>query len=82
MKVILTAFGGKLRSEPMDWPEGIGPVIKMIMDMDGERYRDISGRLTINEPPRQRLGNFVYTGEGEWLSAGSSAAVYRLTSIE
>lgn len=33
MKVILTAFQGKLRSEPMDWPEGTHGTIRMRMDM-------------------------------------------------
>lgn len=32
MKVILTAFGGKLKSDPMDWPEDTGMQIKLILD--------------------------------------------------
>jgi len=34
MKVLLTAFGGKLQSKPMDFPENTSPEINMIMDFD------------------------------------------------
>ena len=34
MKVVLTAFQGKLRSEVMDWPEGHHGSIRMRMDLE------------------------------------------------
>ena len=34
MKIILTAFQEKLRSELMEWPENQQPRIKLLMDLD------------------------------------------------
>ena len=34
MRVILSAFQGKLRSEVMDYPENTSPKIDMVMDME------------------------------------------------
>lgn len=49
MKVVLTAFQGKLRSEPMDWPEGTSGVILMRMDLERPNWaldRDSSNTIT------------------------------------
>ena len=34
MKVVLTAFGGKLKSDIQDWPEGTCEQIKMVLDKE------------------------------------------------
>jgi len=58
MKVILTAFGQKLQSEPMDYPENTPHEIKLIMDFDLKPFfteEDYSPKLT------RKTGVFVST---------------------
>ena len=85
MKVVLSAFGGKLKSEPMDWPDRTGPNIRLTLDMDGPRlFVDQKGAELVNEPARAVVGVFSWTGE--WFIRGGadavSARVYVLVDVE
>lgn len=86
MKVILEAFQGKLRSEPIDWPEETGPEIHMLMDLDPfPKYPEPFSGLapSISEPSETRIGRFVYTGFAYPLSGAPAplARVYRLVGL-
>lgn len=84
MKVILSAFGGKLRSEPMDWPDQSPPDIRMTLGMNGNTFFDHNGRQTINELERATVCVFRWTGQ--WFVTGGekpiSAKLYTLVDIE
>lgn len=62
MKVILTAFNGELRSEPMDWPEGIHHEIKMRMSMDNLKISRTELDAAVFDT-RPTIGKFVPTGK-------------------
>ena len=79
--VILSAFGGRLRSDPMEWPAET-PDIRLPIS------RNVFGRFDIGMdalptqgPPRIKVGIFTPTGRYEVLSGGRTAAVYELTDI-
>lgn len=77
MTVILEAFGGKLRSEPMHWPEDSPPTIRMRLDnpVSAEMF-DSPGLV------RSHVCTFQMTGQYEPVSGSPiSAAVYRLVGI-
>lgn len=47
MKIILTAFGGKLKSEPMDWPDEMrGQDMHLAMDMERPSVRQANVGFT------------------------------------
>ena len=43
MKVILSAFQDRLRSEPLDWPEELPPVIHLLLDIS--RFQPWTGEI-------------------------------------
>lgn len=65
MRVILTAFGGRLKSEPMDWPEGQDMTIQMYMDTECSMHRNdvygfTIGHIFVSKP---KLVEFKFSGE-------------------
>lgn len=60
MKVLLTAFNGKLKSEVLDFPEGQPPKVKLRMDFDLPTwgYTDKSTSDTV-----VKTGEFVWDGK-------------------
>jgi hypothetical protein len=86
MKVILEAFQGKLRSEPMDWPEEAGDRIHLLLDIDP--IQDIAMFKDVPPPVEAiqlRQGVFQYTGYAEPIrrvgDVTEFARVYRLVGI-
>lgn len=67
MKVILTAFGGKLKSDIMDWPENSGLEIRMVLDSDVspvlQRYQEKNEGDMYVAPMRPVVGIFRSTGK-------------------
>ncbi|RPH38330.1 hypothetical protein EHM92_00165 [bacterium] len=62
MKVMLTAFGGKLRSDVLEYPEEIGHRITIPMPIDGHKWVEYSGHVTLDQPACIGLGVFENTG--------------------
>ena len=80
MKVILTAFGGKLKSEPMDWPEDKrGQDIYLILDMERPslKQEDRAMNLYMLEPRRCR---FEFTNS--YAMSPGVPAIYKLVGIQ
>lgn len=66
MKIILTAFGGKLQSSAMDWPERTAPRVEMIMDMGLKApWESGEGKPTATKSNLKR-GVFEWTGKSKW----------------
>ena len=63
-KVTLTAFGHRLTSRPMEWPEDkIGQDILLPLDMEKPTYQKVSEGSSINEYMQVPvLGRFEYSG--------------------
>ncbi len=80
VKVILEAFGGKLKSAPMDWPERFLPRIKMMLDMP--KY-EFDGEYGVLNPtmPRHKIGQFEASGKFEVLPDGRTAEIYVLVEV-
>ncbi len=81
MKIYLTAFGGKLTSLPMDWPESTPPDIKLALDMDNKAFSGYSGEEIIPNIPHQKLGYFSWNGKYAMYAGEESAKVYVLHDI-
>ena len=80
MKVILTAFQGKLKSEPMDWPDNSRPEIYMAMDMENLKVwktYDKAAEFTTTI----KKGKFEATGRYFVIGKGLTAEEYKLTDI-
>lgn len=60
MRVILEAFGGVLKSDVMNWPEGQGPEIRMVLDSPGMRAFALPDPAA--PPSLGRLATFEYVG--------------------
>lgn len=80
-KVILTAFGGKLVSQPMDWPrDKIGEDIYMIMDMEQQsftRENENSSILDFEMVPKKARFQF----SGGYAGTKDMPAVYKLVEV-
>ncbi len=84
MKVILTAFQGKLVSEVMDWPEGSNPRIHLRMDMDSYHRFGYTGEVEVANEPKLKMGTFEWNGKYTLETYGvskESARVYVLTEV-
>jgi len=83
MKVILTAFGDTLTSDPLDWPDDTGPTVRMQLDLP----RHTAGNYAIETFPEiaaipvRKQGVFEFTGKYQILPDKTTAAVYRLVNI-
>lgn len=80
MKVILQAFGGKLKSDPIEFPDEIGPTIHLMMDIDNMSYKHEHRYLTTDSFTHKR-GKFDYTMSSIQLPDKQFARVYRLVEI-
>ncbi len=82
MKIVLEAFGGKMKSDLLDWPEDAGSHIYMILDMPkfkvGVRGFGWDGMvpdtITIKKCEFEWTGHWYYIG-------GYSAKRYVLVGI-
>jgi hypothetical protein len=77
--IILSAFNGRLRSEPMEWPD-YPPNIKMQIapSVHGSYY--LGGDVPV-DAPLLKVGLFESTGKHEMLSGGRTAAIYELVAL-
>lgn len=80
-KVVLTAFGGKLVSQPMDWPrEKIGEDIYMMMDMEKQSFtkeREYGSILDFETTPKRARFQF----SGGYAGTKDMPAVYKLVDV-
>lgn len=63
MKIILSAFNGKMMSEPMDIPEGIGYVFKMVMTQPIQAYKDNLQEFALMDKPLDTVCIFEFNGK-------------------
>lgn len=79
-KVILTAFGKKLKSEPIDWPqEEIGRDIYLLLDMEQPGIPQPNTSIKTYESTTKR-GRFEFSGG--YSMNGDMPAIYVLVGIE
>ena len=76
MKVILTAFNGKLKSEPMDWPENTPPNINMIMSISRINPHMYKENIEVLNLKPLKKGTFETTGKYFTLPGNETAAEY------
>lgn len=82
MKVILTAFGGKLQSKPMDWPEDhSGRDIYMMLDMERPSVKTNDGGSYVYEDYSKRKCRFEATRSYSGNIGEETAEIYRLVEI-
>lgn len=60
MKVLLTAFHGKLQSEVLDFPENTSPKIEMIMDFDLPSF---GYEAKLSPESTTKRGEFLWDGK-------------------
>lgn len=80
MKVILTAFKGKLKSDVMDWPERTQPVVDMIMDMERQRLTVMETEATTAPVRSYKVGKFEYRGKS-YTEDGQPVSEYVLIDV-
>jgi len=80
MKVILTAFDNKLRSEPMEFPDETPPDIHLMMDIDHLSYsmKDCE-MVTDNVLPKR--AKFTMTTYSQEYEPNKFARIYKLVEI-
>lgn len=80
-KVQLTAFGGKLKSDLMDWPrEEIGRDIYLILDMEMPSFvTEQNSSIKVYERSTRR-GRFEFSG-GYGMSK-ETPAIYKLVEVQ
>lgn len=79
MKVILEAFNGKLKSEPLDFPEDVRPEIQMVLDFRPMNILVYDG--PIPDMPLTKRGRFIYTGTTYLLPNNMVARKYVLIEV-
>jgi hypothetical protein len=81
MRVYLTAFGGRLQSDPMDWPERSGFRIEILFPLNLSPFQ----RFTPEEDPflpRYRKAIFEATGKARVFNEGERPALeYALVDV-
>jgi len=75
--VILSAFQGRLRSEPMEWPDEPRE-IKLPVSVD---FRGIGKDCAYEPGLTQRMALFLHTGGYERLPNGQNAVLYEMVSM-
>jgi hypothetical protein len=79
MKVVLTAFAGKLKSEPMDWPEeNLGQDIHLILDMERPSFKRDDRAINLYELEPRRC-KFEFTNS--YSMSPGEPAIYKLVEI-
>lgn len=66
MKIILTAFGGKLQSHVMEWPENTAPRVELIMDMGQLSPMEARSVEKVATKSNHKRGTFEWTGNSSW----------------
>jgi hypothetical protein len=85
MKVILSAFGGRLISDIMEWPENTTLDIRLPLDLDELRVAkadDEFGDSYTASPKEKRIGRFRATKMHKAFRNGDTAREYVLVAIE
>jgi hypothetical protein len=80
--VILSAFNGRLRSEPMEWPDE-PPSIRLAVATNITNNGYLLGKDVLalpDAPPTCKIGVFTHSGMYAVLR-GQTAAIYELTNI-
>ena len=78
--VVLSAFRGRLCSEPMEWPNE-APYIDMPISQQVIMGQYQLGRSADPQAPVLKRGRFTPTGNSVVLSGGRTASVYELTGL-
>lgn len=84
MKIILKAFGEKLKSAPLDWPDNASPTVYLALDLPkysaiGKgKFHDYELEPT-SSTPKQCI--FEWTGYYEILPDNTHAKIYVLVGI-
>lgn len=78
MKVLLTAFGGKLQSDVLDFPENTSPKIEMIMDFDRATWG--YEEQTPSPLPIFKKGEFVWDGKTTFVGS-QEVRHYKLVDV-
>ena len=82
MKIILEAFGGKLRSDPMDVPENTAGIFKMVLLQPVQILFANNGKEFARNPPLQTVCEFEYIGKSYAMGeAGDWPKIYVLKDI-
>ncbi len=83
MKVILTAFDGKLESRVLEYPEGIGPEFWLPLDIDEMGSYGVRNENQPFPTTRQIVGRFITTGFFRVLIPGKAdtAQMYKLVQV-
>lgn len=80
MKVILTAFCGKLESEPMEFPEETPPCIHLMLDQETLKFSFDDGGL-IPDKIIMKRGTFEMMAHSRKLEDNTFARLFRLVDI-
>lgn len=80
MKVILEAFCGNLKSEPMEFPDEIGNSIHLMMDMEHLVFKPEKDMMATDRVTHKR-GKFESLMASVQLPNKQWARVYRLVDI-
>ena len=81
MKVILRAFGGKLRSKPMEFPDETSPTIHLMLDLDTLKYSMKDGGAIPDKTTFKR-GRFEMMAHSELLDNNEFARIFVLVGID
>jgi hypothetical protein len=79
MKIILQAFGGRMRSGLMDVPEDTGHTWDMVLTKPPTVVTGYSGEHVVDRPPFDTRCNFEWTGKMEM---SSGARLYEMIDIQ
>jgi hypothetical protein len=81
MKVILTAFGKKLTSSVLEWPENTTDRIRLPLDMDVLKASPQMDGTRVPDLPTMKCGTFEWTGYFLHYPDSPSAREYVLVDI-
>jgi len=62
MKIILSAFGDKLVSKPMDVPENATPIFRMVLTQPISAISNSEGKTIAENPSFDTVCEFEWTG--------------------
>ena len=79
-RIILTAFGDRLRSEPMEWPTNLPPDIYLPWPLDSAHLFNRVGKEVLPNNPTMRHVKFKANGLFVWHN-GESCRKYVLVDI-
>lgn len=81
MKIYLTAFGEKLRSELLEWPEETPMTIRLPLDIPRNVRSMGYGEEIVLNKPMIIIGRFEWDGKWVYFKDGQKARSYVLTGI-